>query len=109
ETDTFDTHKFDPWHQKKIYDYTRRDVADSFEIPRPLFDFFLSQIDKYGGASTEALQQMRNLRDGVFQHALTPEAAAREALRRSAAYSSSAEDRTAFQHFADDMRSQAKI
>jgi len=104
ETDTFDTHKFDPWHQKTIYDYTRHDVGDSFEIPRPLFDFFLMQIDKYGGASSETLQQIRNLRDAVFQRTLTPDAAAREALRRSTAYSFSAEDRAAFQHFADDLR-----
>jgi len=104
ETDTFDTHKFDPWRQKTIYDYTRQDVVDSFEIPTPLFDFFLTQMDKYGGASSETLQQIRNLRDAVFQRMLTPEAAAREALRRSAAYSFSAEDRAAFQHFADDLR-----
>src|ERR1043165_571108 len=42
-TDSFDTHKFDPWHQKSIHEYTRRDVADSFELPQPLFDFFLHQ------------------------------------------------------------------
>ena len=104
ETDTFDTHKFDPWHQKTIYDYTRHDVAGTFRIPRPLFNFFLTQIDKYGGASTEALQQIRSLRDAVFQHTLTPEVAARQAVRRSAAYSLSSEDRAAFQHFADDLR-----
>jgi len=104
ETDTFDTHKFDPWRQKTIYGYTRRDVADTFEIPRPLFDFLLSRMEKYGGASTEVLQQIRNLRDFVIGHSLSPEAAAREALRRSASYSFSAEDRAAFQHFADDLR-----
>jgi len=104
EEDTFGTKKFDPWRQKTIYDYTRRDVSDSFEIPKPLFDFFLSQLDKYAGASTEALQQIRNLRDAVFQKASTPEAAAREALRRVAAYSSSTEDRAAFHAFAQDMR-----
>ena len=105
EDDTFDTKKFDPWHQKTIYDYTRRDVPDSFELPKPLFDFFLSQLGKYAGASTEALQQLRNLRDAVFQKTLTPEAAAQEALRRAAAYSSSDEDRAAFQSFAKDLRS----
>lgn len=105
ENDTFDTKKFDPWRQKTIYEYTRRDVLDSLEIPKPLFNFFLQQIEKYAGASADALQQIRNLRDAVFQKALTPEQAAREALRRSAAYSTCAEDRAAFQHFAEDMRS----
>jgi len=104
EEDTFDTKKFDPWHQKTIYNYTRRDVPDSFELPKPLFEFFLSQLYKYAVASTEALQQLRNLRDAVFQETITPEAAAREALRRAAAYSSSDEDRAAFQSFARDLR-----
>lgn len=104
ENDTFDTRGFDPWHQKTIYDYTRRDVPDSFEIPRPLFDFFLAQMDKYGGASAATLQQIRNLRDAVIQKQLTPEAAASEALRRENAYSQSKEDRAAFKVFAGDMQ-----
>ncbi len=103
ENDTFDTKKFDPWRQKTIYEYTRRDVSDSSEIPKPLFDFFLLQIDKYAGASADALQQIRNLRDAVLRKSLTPEQAAREALRRMTASSSSLEDRAAFQSFASDM------
>jgi hypothetical protein len=105
ENDTFDTRKFDPWHQKTIYDYTRRDAPDSFVLPKPLYDFFLSQMNKYAGASTDALQQIRNLRDAVFQKTLTPDQAAREALRRRAAFSSSTEDQTAFDHFINDFRS----
>jgi len=108
EDDTFDTKEFDPWHQKTIYDYARRDVPDSFDVPKPLFDFFLSQMNKYAGASTEALQQIRNLRDAVFQQTLTPEQAAREALRRRAASSSSPEDQAAFQHFVDDFRASSR-
>ena len=104
EDDTFDTKKFDPWHQKTIYDYTRRDVPDSFELSKPLFDFFIAQLDKHSGASPSALQQLRNLRDAVFQKTLTPEQAAREALRRRAAFSSSPEDLAAFQYFAADLR-----
>jgi len=104
EEDTFDTKKFDPWGQKTIYDYTRRDVSDSFELPKPLFDFFISQLDKYSGASTEALQQIRNLRDAVFQRTLTPDVAAREALRRENAYSRFYADHAAFQSFARDIR-----
>ena len=40
EVDLFDTKKFDPWHQKTIYEYTRRDVPYSFELSKPLADFF---------------------------------------------------------------------
>ena len=106
ETDRFDTRKFDPWHQKTIYEYTRRDVPDSFQFPRPLFDFFLQQVDKYGGASDATLQQLRYLREGVFLRSWTPEQAAREALkRRNGLGSGPAEDLAALQNFAVDMRS----
>jgi hypothetical protein len=105
-TDTFDTRKFDPWKQKTVYEYTRRDVPDSFEFPTPLFDFFLRQLDKYGGASEATLQQLRYLREGVFLKAWTPENAARTALtKRNNLGLGPAEDLAAFQNFAQDMRS----
>lgn len=105
ETDRFDTKKFDPWRQKTIYEYTRRDVPDSYEIPKPLFHFFLQQVDKYGGATDLTLQQLRYLREGVFLRTWTPEQAAQEALKkRSALASGATEDLTALQNFARDMR-----
>jgi hypothetical protein len=105
ESDTLDTKKFDPWRQKTIYEYTRHDVLDSFELPKPLGDFFLEQVDKYAGASGATLQQIRYLRDAVFVGTLNPEQAAREALRLRTAFSSlPAEDSAALQHFANDMR-----
>lgn len=110
ESDTFDTTKFDPWRQKTIYEYTRRDVPDTYVVPKPLFDFFLQQIDKYGGASETTLQQIRNLRDAVFVGTLSPQQAAGEALRLRASFSTTSapsEDLAALQHFADDMRSAA--
>lgn len=105
-TDYFDTTKFDPWRQKTIYEYTRRDVPESFQIPRRLYDFFLRQIDNYAGASDVTLQQLRYFREGVFAGSLAPEAAAREALaRRSALGSGAVEDIAAYWNFARDMRS----
>jgi hypothetical protein len=105
ETDQFDTKKFDPWRQKTIYEYTRRDVPDSYEIPKPLFDFFLRQVDKYGGATDLTLQQLRYLREGVFLKTWTPEQAAQEALKkRSALTPGPVEDLAALQDFARDMR-----
>ena len=105
ETDQFDTKKFDPWRQKTIYEYTRRDVPDSYEIPKPLCDFFLRQVDKYGGATDLTLQQLRYLREGVFLKTWTPEQAAQEALKkRSALTSGPVEDLAALQDFARDMR-----
>jgi hypothetical protein len=107
DSDDFGTRKFDPWRQKTIYEYTRRDAPDSFELPQPLFDFFLQQVDKYGGASDATLQRLRYLREAVFLKAWRPEDAAREALR-SRTPSSPAEDAAAFQNFAQDMRSKAQ-
>jgi hypothetical protein len=105
ETDSFDTKKFDPWRQKTIYEYTRRDVPDTFEIPRPLADFFLKQIDIYGGASDATLQRLRYVRDAVFVRTWTTEQAARDAEnRRSSLPFGSTEDAAALQNFAADMR-----
>jgi hypothetical protein len=105
ETDSFDTNKFNPWHQKTIYEYTRRDVPDSFELPKPLVDFFLLQIDKYAGASDATLQHLRYVRDAVFVRSWTPEQAASDAQNRRASLSpGSIEDANALQNFAADMR-----
>jgi hypothetical protein len=64
--------------QKTIYEYTRRDVPDSFELPKPLADFFLGQLDKYAGATDTTLQWLRYLRDAILNRQMTPDQAARE-------------------------------
>jgi hypothetical protein len=103
--DTLGTRRFDPWTQKAIYDYSRRDVPDTFEIPAPLAAFFLAQLDKYGGASDRALQELRYLRESVFLKQRSREDAAREALRRRDQLRSALpEDLAAFAHFAADLR-----
>jgi hypothetical protein len=105
ETDFFDTKKFNPWSQKTIYEYTRRDVPESFELPKSLADYFLRQVDRYDGASDVALQKLRYLREGVFLDAWSPHEAARVALEwRGHPGYTSAEDIAAPQNFADDMR-----
>ncbi len=107
--DSFATRKFNPWHQKKIFEYTRRDVADSFRLPRPLFNYFLAQMDKYAGASDSTLQQLRYLREGVFLNNWSPETAAKDALARKKGLGPGVkEDLDAFQHFADDMPTPAR-
>jgi hypothetical protein len=105
-TDSFATKKFNAWHQKTIFEYKRRDAPDSFELPTPLFDFFLRQMDRYAGASDSTLQQIRYLREGVFLKYWTPETAAKDALgRKNDLHAEPAEDLAAFQNFAQDMRS----
>ena len=103
--DSFGTRKFNAWHQKTIFEYKRRDAPDNFELPKPLFDFFLQQIDKYAGASDSTLQEIRYLREGVFLKDWTADAAAQDALsRKSGLGSGPAEDLAAFQNFAEDMK-----
>lgn len=104
ESDFFGTKTFDPWKQKSIFDYRRRDVPDTFPIPRPLFDFFLRQVDRYAGASNTALQRLRYLREGVFLRSWTPSAAAQSALRMREDKGVNAEDSSAYWNFAEDMR-----
>jgi hypothetical protein len=105
ETDSFDTNKFNPWRQKTIYEYTRRDVPDTFELPKPLVDFFLKQIDIYAGASDATLQRLRYVRDAVFVKTWTTEQAARDAQNRLAAIpAGSTEDASALQNFGAEMR-----
>jgi hypothetical protein len=101
ENDRFGTRKFDPWTQKNIYEYTRRDAPDTLVIPSPLFEFFLSQMDKYGGASDSTLQRLRYLREAVFRKQLTRAQAAAAAL---AILPGSPEDGAALRHFARDMK-----
>jgi len=104
QTDDFDSRKFDPWKQKIIYEYTRRDVPDTFEIPKPLADFFLLQLDKYAGASDATLQRLRYVRDAVFRNFWTAQQAADDALVRKARLPAiSSEDAAALQSFASDM------
>ena len=104
-TDMFDTRKFNPWTQKNIYDYTRRDVPDAFEVPRPLFDFFLAQIDRYAGATDETLQEIRYLREGVFLQQWSAKEAGQRALTRRTILGAAVtpEDSAAYWNFAEDM------
>jgi len=106
ETDTFGTDRFDPWRQRTISEYTRRDAALDLRLPAPLLAFFLAEAKRYGGASDDALQRLRYLREALFLHKLTPAEAATLALRaRQAAAGLRAprEDLAAFDAFAREM------
>ena len=63
------TAEMDPWTQKTIYNYTRKDVADDFTIPGELAAFFQLQSRRYLSASESTLQLSRNLRgEALRQH-----------------------------------------
>lgn len=103
-SDLFGTRRFDPWTQRTIYEYTRRDAPDTLQLPAPLVDFFLVQLDKYGGATDGALQRMRYLRDGVLQGRHSREQAVTWALALTPDKGPGAGvDRAAFRTFAADL------
>jgi hypothetical protein len=104
-TDYFDTTKFDPWRQKNIYEYTRRDVPDSFTLQPKLSEFFVQQVEKYAGASDSTVQQLRYLREAVLQKAWTPEQASQAASDvRARLATGVTEDSAVLDHFIRDMR-----
>jgi len=65
--DRFGTRSFDPWAQKTIYDYGRRDVADSVELPAALATYFVQQVREFAGRSEAELQRRRNQISGSIE------------------------------------------
>lgn len=105
-TDLFGTTKFDPWRQRTIPEYNRRDARPELQFPRALLDFFLGQAERYGGATDTTLQRLRYLREAVFLRSLTPDRAAVNADLSSLALAKGPpEDLAAFSDFAREMRS----
>jgi hypothetical protein len=100
--DRLGTARFDPWRQKSIFEYSRKDVPASHPLPAPLFDFFLRQVDRYAGATDATLQKLRYLRESVFLKRRTPRQAGEVALA-SAGRTTVAEDVRAWRAFAEDM------
>jgi hypothetical protein len=60
--DSLGTDGFNPWKQKTIYEYRRRDVDGDHRIDVALARFFVQQIAEHGRASQDDLQVARNLR-----------------------------------------------
>jgi hypothetical protein len=68
--DSLGTKGFDPWSQRTIYEYRRRDVKGSHGIDAELARFFVIQARRYGGLPQLELQQLRNERDRAMSAAL---------------------------------------
>ena len=54
------TKEFDPYTQKTIYQYRRKDVDSDYKIPAELAKMMLEQVEKYGGEPALTLQKKRN-------------------------------------------------
>jgi len=70
EDDSLGTKGFDPWSQRTIYEYRRRDVKGSHAIDGELARFFVAQARRYGGLPQIELQRLRNERDAAMSAAL---------------------------------------
>jgi len=68
--DSLGTKGFDPWSQKTIYEYRRRDVKGSHPIDGDLARFFVSQSRRYAGLPQLELQRLRNQRDEAMAASL---------------------------------------
>ncbi len=57
------TDGFDPWKQKTIFDYRRKDARAELTIPAALASSFVQAIREHGGRSQAELQAARNAKE----------------------------------------------
>lgn len=60
EKATLGTKEFDPYTQKTIYQYRRKDVESDYKIPANVAKMMLDQVEKYGAETSTVLQEKRN-------------------------------------------------
>lgn len=65
-TATLGTTGFDPYKQKNIYRYSRKDVTKDHKIPKALAKMMLTQVKKYGAKPSSYLQARRNRLSNQF-------------------------------------------
>lgn len=70
DEDSLGTKGFDPWSQRTIYEYRRRDVKTTHAIDAELARFFVTQARRYAGLPQLELQRLRNARDRAMGAAL---------------------------------------
>ncbi len=71
--DSLGTSGFDPWTQKTIYEYRRRDVKSKHRVDATLARFFVQQAALHGAKSQSTLQDERNERDRRLMTAVAGE------------------------------------
>jgi hypothetical protein len=59
------TAEFDPWKQRTIYDYVRRDFGSKADLPAALARYFLSQA-RLASLPQDELQRRRNVRSRLL-------------------------------------------
>lgn len=74
EDDSLGTRGFDPWSQRTIYEYRRRDVKGTHALEGELARFFVTQARRHGGLPQLELQRLRNERSAAMEAALAARA-----------------------------------
>lgn len=69
EDESLGTEQFDPWTQKTIFEYRRKDVKDGHRIDAELARFFVVQARRHAQRSQTELQRLRNARDLAMSEA----------------------------------------
>lgn len=64
--DTLDTRRFNPYRQKTIYTYRRRDVPSTHSLNPALANFLLTQAHRWARSSLLETQRLRNLRSQIM-------------------------------------------
>jgi hypothetical protein len=60
------TKEFDPWKQRTVYDYQRRDVGPKADVPGVLARYFVRQARLLAALPQEELQRRRNARSKLL-------------------------------------------
>lgn len=58
------TEGFNPWKQKRIYDYRRQDARNNLKLPGPLAAAFVQAVREHAGRPQAELQSERNIKEG---------------------------------------------
>jgi len=65
------TTEFDPWTQKTIYEYRRKDVEENYQFTADLARRFIQKAQANARASQATLQELRNIRSALLSGAST--------------------------------------
>ena len=72
---SLDTTAFDPWRQKQVFDYGRRDIAADARLPAALARGFVRAVRTHGAQARGPLQGLRNRREHDQRRASAQEGA----------------------------------
>ena len=100
---TFDTDAFDPWTQRTIYTYGRRDAPADLALDSDLVERFVQRVRSHARASFATLQEQRNLRE-MLQGGLTGREDVQAYAERQALAAPTPDDAASWRAFLRDLQ-----